>query len=208
MEKKCTRCGEIKDVSEFNKCSKAKDGLDYWCRKCKKDFYKDPINKERKAKSDKAYAERNKEKIKQYKKDWQKNNKDRLRERYQKWYNDNRKAIYQKAVDKRKNSNQARLSHTLRTRINKGLHGMLKEEKTFNLIGCTIDELIKHIESLFVDGMSWDNYGKNGWHIDHIIPVASFDLTKLEEQKKCFNYKNLQPLWAEDNYRKGDRISS
>ena len=62
----------------------------------------------------------------------------------------------------------------------------------------------KWIESQFVDGMSWDNHGE--WHIDHIRPCASFDLTDPEQQKECFNYKNLQPLWAKDNLSKGDRF--
>jgi hypothetical protein len=60
------------------------------------------------------------------------------------------------------------------------------------------------MESLFLEGMSWDNYGK--WHIDHIRPCSSFDLSDTEQQKICFNYKNLQPLWAEDNLRKGAKV--
>ena len=57
--------------------------------------------------------------------------------------------------------------------------------------------------------MSWDNHGKGKgkWHIDHIRPCASFDLTDLEQQKECFNYSNLQPLWSEDNLIKGDRYN-
>jgi DNA/RNA endonuclease G (NUC1) len=54
--------------------------------------------------------------------------------------------------------------------------------------------------------MNWENYGKNGWHIDHIIPCASFDLTDPKQQKNCFHYTNLQPLWAADNIRKSDKI--
>jgi hypothetical protein len=71
------------------------------------------------------------------------------------------------------------------------------------LVGCNIDILIKYIESLFLEDMSWDNYGK--WHIDHIRPCSSFDLSDNEQQKICFNYKNLQPLWAEDNLKKSDK---
>ena len=54
--------------------------------------------------------------------------------------------------------------------------------------------------------MTWENYGK--WHIDHIIPLSSFDLTDYEQVKVACNYKNLQPLWAEDNLRKGSKIPS
>ena len=71
------------------------------------------------------------------------------------------------------------------------------------LVGCSIDELKKHLEIKFKKGMSWNNYGK--WHVDHVVPVDFFDLTKIEEQKKCFHYSNLQPLWAQDNLKKGGK---
>lgn len=77
---------------------------------------------------------------------------------------------------------------------------------TIGLIGCSIDDFKKHLESLFQYGMNWENYGRNGWHIDHIIPCASFDLTDSEQQKRCFHYTNLQPLWEIDNLRKSDKV--
>ncbi len=78
-----------------------------------------------------------------------------------------------------------------------------KAHKTTDLIGCTVDELRQHLEARFTDDMSWDNYGRDGWHIDHIRPCASFDLTDPKQQRQCFHYTNLQPLWAADNIRKG-----
>ena len=60
-----------------------------------------------------------------------------------------------------------------------------------------------HLEKQFQPGMSWDNHGYDGWHVDHIRPCASFDLTDEEQVRKCFHYTNLQPLWAKDNLRKG-----
>ena len=66
--------------------------------------------------------------------------------------------------------------------------------------------LKQHLESQFKDGMSWNNHGVKGWHIDHIKPCASFDLTDPEEQKKCFHFSNLQPLWWIDNLKKKDKI--
>ena len=83
-----------------------------------------------------------------------------------------------------------------------GLYNATKSDRTLELVGCTIKELLNHIESQFDDKMSWDNYGRKGWHIDHIKPCAAFDLTKPEEQRKCFNYTNLQPLWWPDNFKK------
>jgi hypothetical protein len=104
-----------------------------------------------------------------------------------------------------------RLSHTLRGRINTVLKENKKSASTEELIGCTIDEFKYRFERLFMPGMTWDNHGtgKNGkgmqeWHIDHIIPCAKFDLSKPEEQRKCFNWSNLQPLWAKENLEKSD----
>ena len=82
-----------------------------------------------------------------------------------------------------------------------------KTHRTEELLGCTIEECKTYLESLFKEGMSWNNHGLNGWHIDHIVPCSAFDLTKIEEQKKCFHYTNLQPLWAKDNLSKGDKLT-
>ncbi len=78
--------------------------------------------------------------------------------------------------------------------------GINKAKKTIKLLDCTIPELKKYLEKQFKKGMTWNNYGK--WHVDHIRPCCKFDLSKPEEQLKCFNYTNLQPLWAEENLRK------
>ena len=76
------------------------------------------------------------------------------------------------------------------------------------MLGCSIDELKGYLESKFENGMSWENYGKGGWHIDPIKPCASFDLRSELNQKKCFHYTNLQPLWWEDNLSKGSIYES
>jgi len=92
----------------------------------------------------------------------------------------------------------------LRSRLGSSLrnHNASKSDRTTKLIGCTVGELIHFLEQRFSCGMSWANYGRNGWHIDHKIPCAAFDLTRAEDQQRCFNYKNLQPLWANDNWSK------
>lgn len=77
---------------------------------------------------------------------------------------------------------------------------------TFSLIGCSIEQLRQHLESQFIDGMSWENHGIKGWHIDHIIPCDYFDLFDPVQQSTCFHYSNLQPLWWIDNLRKGNKI--
>ena len=78
------------------------------------------------------------------------------------------------------------------------------------LIGCEVDYLMYHIQEQFTKGMTWDNhgrgwYGKKEWHIDHIKPCSLFDLTDPDQQRECFNFTNLQPLWAEDNRIKSNK---
>jgi hypothetical protein len=100
----------------------------------------------------------------------------------------------------------------LRTNISNLIRSSLKRKGHYKnrswsfVVGYDVYELKEHLESLFVDGMNWDNYGK--WHVDHIRPVASFKYSSCddEEFKKCWDIKNLQPLWAEDNLRKSDRM--
>jgi hypothetical protein len=98
------------------------------------------------------------------------------------------------------------------TILRKRIRNVLKSKKnkkcfkSSELLGCSIEHARKHIESQFKEGMTWDNHGKYGWHIDHIIPCASFDLTDPEQQKKCFHYTNLQPLWWNENLSKGAKI--
>lgn len=102
-----------------------------------------------------------------------------------------------------KNDENFRIRTLLRSRIRNSLKSQSakKSKRTSELVGCSIDELWKHLEKQFKDGMTRQNLGK--WHIDHIKPCSLFDLTDPEQQKECFNYKNLQPLWAEENLRKG-----
>ena len=83
-----------------------------------------------------------------------------------------------------------------------------KQTKTEEYLGCSANEFRAHIESLFIDGMSWDNYG-NGvrkWNIDHIMPVSRFDISDIEQAKTVFNYKNCRPMWSIDNFKKGSKM--
>lgn len=100
---------------------------------------------------------------------------------------------------------QYAMVNRLRKRVGRAIRDYapgMKLRQTKQYIGCTMDEFMAHIESQFVEGMTWDN--RELWHIDHVRPCSSFDLTNLEEQQKCFNYTNLQPLWAIDNILKND----
>jgi len=94
-----------------------------------------------------------------------------------------------------------RLTALLRSRLHSAIKGTAKKSSAKKLIGCSIPQLRKHLESQFADGMTWDNHGD--WHIDHIKPCAAFDLTNETEQRQCFQYSNLQPLWAKENMTTG-----
>ena len=116
-----------------------------------------------------------------------------------------KRRIYE--AKQRKNNIQFKLRQNLSRRIREQLqiNSTKKTKKTEDLIGCKLSYLKKYLEKNFLKGMNWDNYNINGWHIDHIKPCSNFDLSNVREQKICFNYKNLQPLWAKDNIRKSNR---
>lgn len=109
---------------------------------------------------------------------------------------------------KRMNDPEFRITKNLRGRIYVALKRGVKSKPTKELLGCTIQEFIKYFGDLFSEGMSWEKYMEGGIHIDHIRPCASFDLTDPAQQKECFHYTNLQPLWELDNLVKGAKILS
>jgi len=100
-----------------------------------------------------------------------------------------------------------RLKRYLRNRLYMALKGNPKLETTMKLVGCSIDFLKQYLEFQFRKGMTWDNWGKGKykWNIDHIIPCCAFDLSKKKNQRKCFHYTNLQPLWEFENLLKGNK---
>lgn len=154
----------------------------------------------------KEYFLLHEKKLKKYKKEYYLKNKFKYKKYMKKWVKKNRKLLNEKRRIKIKNNPKFKLSIILRNRILKALKGIKKNESTLKLLGVRdVKEVWNHLEKSFKSGMTLKNHGK--WHIDHIIPCASFDLTKLSEQRKCFHYTNLQPLWASENLSKGDRIS-
>jgi hypothetical protein len=178
-----------------------------------------------KAKQNKIYYEKNKDILREKKKLYYKKNKEVIDEKHKKYYNKNRNKIleylktyrinnkekrsnYQRIyVNKRlKNDFNFKLERTIRHRVKMAIKNNKKSESVLNLLGCDIQTARKHLESLFKTGMTWENHGLYGWHIDHIIPCSYYDLSDYEEQKKCFHYTNLQPLWAKENLKKSCRL--
>ena len=177
--KVCSKCGIEKSLNEFSTDNQRKDGLYPQCRLCRK-----------------LYQQENKEKRKQYRK----------------VYNQKNKHIHALYIQNYRKNISVRLADSLRTRVRFVLNRNIKFGHTLELLGCSIEELRKHLENQFKPGMTWNNYGtgwyNNGmaeWQIDHIKPLAKFNLIKESEQKKAIHYTNLQPLWAEENWSKSNK---
>lgn len=119
------------------------------------------------------------------------------------WYSNNKVQAAQSKRNRLNSNIQSRLGDVLRSRLNKALKRSTKTGSAVADLGCSIDELKTYLESKFKPGMTWENYGRYGWHIDHVIPISLFDLSDSEQLKKACNYANLQPMWAKDNWSKG-----
>lgn len=201
--RQCTKCKQNKAAEDFYKGrAECKE-----CQKeCKKAYYKQ--NAEKLKEQRKAYYQQNREKIKEREKAYRKQN----REKIKVYCKQNREKMRIYERNRLKTNINFKLSKNLRTRVRCALKGKSKSKKTMDLIGCSADFLKKHLENQFQPGMSWNNYGNpNGdhsecWHVDHIVPCASFNLSDPKQQQKCFHYSNLQPLWAKDNISKGAKI--
>lgn len=186
MFKTCFRCKLQKSFLDFHKRPnnrRFKDGLYTYCKSCKSVEDKQYRQKYRKIINQKKKAYFQKPLVKKYRKiyinNWTKN--------------------------RRKQRLDIRILEALRTRIRYAIKNHCKSQHTKMLVGCEINFLIHRLESQFKPGMTWENYGVYGWHIDHIKPCAAFDLSDTKQQKLCFHYSNLQPLWAKENLQKGFR---
>jgi len=171
------------------------------------------MNKIKMKKYFKKYNLKYRQTHKKYFKEYRKKHIKEIRKKHNKYYKTHKKEkqlYYQKTKKQRyeysnnrfKTNINFRLRTIIKNRINMALKRNSKSSSSIQLLGCTIPELKQHLQKQFKKGMNWNNYGLKGWHIDHKIPCNNFDLSKPKEQIKCFNYKNLQPLWAEDNLKR------
>lgn len=201
----CTKCGKTKIFKDFYNNGVYKDGSikkRSMCICCVKEIRKKPEYNEKikeiskkqwiNIKNDESKLKIARENNKIASKKYRENNKEKRTKTCVKY---NR--------ERRNNDISFRILCNCRRRLHKAVKSTTKSEKTKKLIGCNNKELMNHLESKFTDGMNWDNYGE--WVIDHIIPCASFDLSRSEEQRRCFNYRNLQPMWGSDNSSKSNK---
>ena len=155
----------------------------------------------------KEYILKNKERRKEQRKEYILTNKEHVFRVKRRSYLKNKEQIIKKQSKYNKYKYQTdinfRLRAICRSRVVHALKGKFKSAKTMKLIGCTIEELRKHIESKFESWMTWENHGL--WDIDHIKACAKFNLTYPEQQRECFHWSNLQPLEHIANIKKGAR---
>lgn len=195
----CKKCNLEKDKSRFFYNKKTK----HYLRKCY-DCKNDERNERRK--SNKEFREKERDRYNKWA-----TNKDRS-EYNKEWNKNNRKHINEKRRERQKNVIQCYLRESIRSRIADCLKNYVKghykkTQASLKYIGCDIETYIKWLEFNFDENMSWLNKGKI-WHIDHIIPCASFDLSKQEEMLKCFNWSNTFPLLKKENLKKSNKIDN
>ncbi len=182
--KRCSTCKKLLGLSLFYRNKSRADGLQNVCKKCSKKYFNSDAHKK--------WILSNPEKMILYRKKWYENNIEYYRNRHKGY-----------SSQKRFSCNVSRL---ISAYMNKNGKRNKRGRHWESLVGYTIEELCLHLELLFVDGMTWDNYGK--WHIDHIIPQSYFKFNSPDdvEFKMCWRLENLQPLWARDNIGKSNKL--
>jgi len=223
MEKKCSKCELILDVSKFTKHSKSKDGYYFCCKSCKSDdakryydkhseYVKNKSNnyynsnKEEAIKCQKNYYESNRDSLLEYKKEYHLKNKDRQKELNSIYQNTHKseigeaKRIY---ISKRRKDPLFKLKESISKLINYSIKngGYSKKYRSEEILGCKISDFKLFIEKKFKDGMTWSNYGE--WHLDHIRPVSWAN--SESEIIELNHFSNFQPLWENENLSKGNR---
>ena len=228
-KKRCGKCKSYKDISVyFGKSKSTWDGLRPTCKECLKEDNKS--KKKERSEYNKKYWEKTKDKQKEKNKIWRENNKEYVKTKHKEWRKENGKEadkrqwqkrkydeVYKKkhneyirkwCKNKRKTDVNYKVIQNCRRRIREILtnSGLKKDKSTLKYTGCTLKQLIYHLEKQFQDGMTWENYGKR-WHIDHIIPCTAFDMKRELQKRICFYYKNLQPLWSCENIKKSNEYN-
>ena len=189
-KKRCTKCNIIKPFEGYALYKPGFMGRKARCLVCDSKYDKEYQSKTNtRAKRDKS------PKAKEYRKKYMAENKDWWK-KYEREYKSSRRQ--EDMFFKIKGNLSSRLSNLIK---NRGVG-----QRTIELLGCDRDTFLQHIKLQFTEGMTWENYGLKGWHVDHIIPISSYDLTNEDEVKKACHYTNLQPLWWQDNLEKGNKI--
>lgn len=222
----CKKCNILQSVDNFPiDYSGSKKNRISTCKSCTKKYQKQYLvdNKDRMSELGRKYRRKNKEHYAIIKKEWRAKNKDKVKKyndnyrknypekikfKSKKYFQDHKKEINQSYTLRRSTDIQFKISHSLRGKLFNSIKKESKRSSALLLLGCSVKEFKKYIEKQFKPGMSWDKWGngKDKFHLDHIVPIAAFDLTDYEQQKICFHYTNFRPAWSHENWSKSDWI--
>ena len=217
MNKFCKGCNSEKCVSEFYVRKNRGNGLAGYTHKCKYcirntsiDYNKSEGNFDKKE-YNKRYREKYRDKLNEYSKNWRYENEDKMKEQRKLYYQENKEDIvkknYEYCKNRKKSDSLYKLSIGIRSLILISFKNQFttKSKKTIEILGCSFEEFKLHLESKFDDKMNWKNQGTY-WHMDHIIPISSAETE--EDVYRLNHYTNFQPLYWEDNLRKGNKIEN
>lgn len=222
----CGKCKQYIDVTNFCK-AKTWDGLRSTCNDC---LHADRVaNKAKITEYNKKNWQKTMARQKETNKKWRSENKEYIAEKHKEWRAVNGKEFDKKTWQKRKNDPEYKAKYNayrreydkmkrktdpcfkIKTnfmrRLREVIHSGGRALHTSELLGCTVEKFKEHLESQFDEKMSWENYSNTGWHIDHIVPCAYFDLTRKSHQRRCFHYINMQPMWSTENITKSDTLT-
>lgn len=206
----CTKCKEPKTIDCFSKNKSKKDGLQHLCKACiKKNNIKD---KEKIRKRNQKWNKNNPERKKELSVAWRAENQVSIKENRRIWNKEHNQEIREYYNNKLETDPVYAMQRRIVSAYNLTIVRKSKTSVYMERFGYTPKEIRVHLESLFTDGMTWDNYGNGGWEIDHIKPRSLFVLSNKSEDKeknekqlqKCWSLSNLQPLWRKDNILKGN----
>ena len=215
MEKKCTKCGEVKSLDEFGNSKCRKDGKQYKCKVCCKEYqinnkekisqYRKDYRKENKdsiKSSKQLYYSNNKERIKEYSKEYYKFNQEKIDKKKKEWRDKNRRKINKYKNLRKEKDPLFKLSGNIRRLLLQSLknQGYKKNTKTYNILKCEFDFFMEFLNGIASNGYQ---YGFGNLNLDHVIPIS---LAETEDEAYLLNhYSNFQLLTATENQSKGNR---
>lgn len=227
--KRCTKCNELKPLTEFGKQKGRKNYIKSVCRKCGNEYAHQRYIRDREKclREAQKYRERNKEMLHEKYREWYVKNKERCTEKAKQRYTKNRDKVIKmvrsweiehpektremrkKSFAKIRSTEKGRLNRNITTAVYRSLRGTKAGRHWENLVGFTVDQLKSHLEKLFTSEMNWGNYG-TVWEIDHKIPIAVFNFEKPEhiDFRLCWSLKNLQPLESKKNASKCAKLEN
>jgi hypothetical protein len=208
VKKVCTKCGVEKPLEMFAVDSTRKDGRYPSCKGCRKKYlvvykatYQSTI-----IDGNKVYYKKNRASIRKKQAVYRVENIESVSAAEAKWQRENRPRINARYNNRIKTDPVFYLKENVRKNIQASIKEGGKSGKTNELVGLSGKDLLDYLGTLFWPGMTKDNRGNMKWHLDHVVPIESFDKSDPNWQFKAFHWTNLQPLWADDNLRKSNRL--